>query len=75
MVVEIGTGLIAIGASIAIGIGALATGIAQQQAIPAAVGAVAEDPKSFGKMLLFVVLPETLAIFGLVIAIMLLGKI
>lgn len=74
MVIEIGTGLIGVGAGLALGLGAIGTGIAQQQAIAAAIGAVAEDPKMFGKGLFFVVLPETLVIFGLVIAIMLMGK-
>ena len=70
----ISVGLIGIGAGLAIGASAIATGMVQQQAIPAALGAIAEDEKLFGKGLLFVVLPETLVIFGLVIAILLLGK-
>ncbi|HJN56490.1 ATPase [archaeon] len=74
MVIEIGTGLIAVGAGLAIGLGAVGTGVAQQQAIAAVVGAIAEDPKMFGKGLFFIVLPETLVIFGLVIAIMLMGR-
>ena len=75
MVVEIGSGLLGIGAGLALGLGAVGTGLAQQQAIAAVVGAIAEDPKMFGKGLFFVVLPETLVIFGLVIAIMLMGNI
>ena len=75
MVVEIGSGLLGIGAGLALGLGAVGTGLAQQQAIAAVVGAIAEDPKMFGKGLFFVVLPETLVIFGLVIAIMLMSNI
>ena len=74
MVIEIGSGLLGIGAGLAIGLGAIGTGIAQQQAIAAVIGAIAEDPKMFGKGLFFIVLPETLVIFGLVIAIMLMGR-
>ncbi len=74
MAVEIGMGLLGVGVGLAIGLGAVGTGLAQQQVIAAVVGAIAEDPKMFGKGLFFIVLPETLVIFGLVIALMLLGK-
>lgn len=74
MVVDIGIGLLGVGAGLALGLGAVGTGLAQQQAIAAVIGAIAEDPKMFGKGLFFIVLPETLVIFGLVIAIMLMGK-
>ena len=72
MAVEMG--LLGIGAGLAIGLGAIGTGLAQQQAIAAVVGAIAEDPKMFGKGLFFILLPETLVIFGLVIAFMLMGR-
>jgi len=72
MAVEMG--LLGIGAGLAIGLGAVGTGLAQQQAIAAVVGAIAEDPKMFGKGLFFILLPETLVIFGLVIAFMLMGR-
>ena len=74
MVIEIGSGLLGVGAGLAIGLGAIGTGLAQQQIIAAALGAIVEDPKQFGKGLFFILLPETLVIFGLVIAIMLIGK-
>ena len=64
-------GYIAIAAGIAIGLTGLATSIAQQSIGAAAVGAMAEDPKFFGKGLILVALPETIVIFGLVIAILL----
>ena len=35
---------------------------------PAAIGAVAEDPKSFGKAMIFVALGEAVAIYGFIIA-------
>ncbi len=67
------TGIIAIGASLAIGLTAIAAGIGEKEIGTAAVGAMAEDEKLFGKGLILTVLPETLVIFGLVVAIMILG--
>jgi len=64
-------GLIAVGAGLAIGLAGIGTGIAQQGAGAAAVGATAEDPKMFGKGIVFMALPETIVIFGLVIAFLL----
>ncbi len=64
-------GLIAVGAGLAIGLAGIGTGIAQQGAGAAAVGATAEDPKMFGKGIVFMALPETVVIFGLVIAFLL----
>lgn len=58
-------GLSAIGKGLAVGLGALASGIAQSRIGSAAVGAVAEDSSKFGTMLIFLLLPETLVIFGL----------
>jgi V/A-type H+/Na+-transporting ATPase subunit K len=72
--VDIGTGLVAVGAALAVGISAIASGIAEKEIGAAAVGAMAEDEKLFGKGLIMTVIPETLVIFGLVVAIMLMGK-
>ena len=72
--VDIGTGLVALGAALAVGISAVASGIAEKEIGTAAVGAMAEDEKLFGKGLILTVIPETLVIFGLVVAIMLMGK-
>ncbi len=73
MAIEIGTGLIALGAGAAIGLSAIGAGIAEKGIGAAAVGAIAEKDELFGKGLLFTVIPETLVIFGLVIAIMIIG--
>jgi len=64
-------GMIAIGAGLAIGLAGIGTGIAQQGTGAAAVGATAEDPKMFGKGIIFMALPETIVIFGFVIAVLL----
>lgn len=40
----------------------------------AAIGALTEDPKSFGKALIFVVLGEGIALYGMLIAILIITK-
>jgi V/A-type H+-transporting ATPase subunit K len=70
-----GAGGIAIGAGLAIGLAGLATGIAQAQIGAAAVGATAEDAGFLGRSLIYVAIPETIVIFGLLIAFQLAGKV
>lgn len=64
-------GLIAIGAGLAVGLAGVGAGIGEQGIGAAAVGAMAEDPKFFGKGLLMTVIPETVVIFGLVVSLLL----
>jgi V/A-type H+/Na+-transporting ATPase subunit K len=71
--ITVGTGLVAIGAALAVGIGALGAGLAMSGIGPAAVGAMAEKEELFGKGLLLTVIPESLVIFGLVVGILILG--
>ena len=73
MAIELGTGLIAIGSGLAIGLSAIGAGIAESTIGAAAVGAMAEKEELFGKSLLLTVIPETLVIFGLVVAILILN--
>ncbi len=73
--VDIGAGLMAIGAGLAVGLSAIASGIAEKSIGAAAVGAMAEKEELFGKGLILTVIPETLVIFGLVIAIMIIGLV
>lgn len=73
--VDVGSGLIAIGAGMAVGLAGLGSGIAEASIGAAAVGAMAEDEKNFGKGLILTVIPETIVIFGLVMAILLWIKI
>ncbi len=65
-------GFIAIAAALAIGLAALGTGLAQAKIGAAAVGAIVEKPESLGTMLILLVIPETLVIFGFTIAILIL---
>jgi len=71
--VSMGVGLIALGASIAFGLSAIASAIAEKSIGTAAVGALAEKEELFGKGLILTVIPETLVIFGLVVAILIMG--
>ena len=64
-------GLIALGAGLAVGLGALGSGIAEKDIGSAAIGAMAENEKLFGKGLILTVIPETIVIFGMNIAILL----
>lgn len=65
-------GMIAVGAGLAVGLAGLGAGLGEQAIGAAAVGAMAEDEKFFGKGLLMTVIPESIAIFGLVVALILL---
>ena len=62
-------------AAIATGIGSLAAGYAVGQVGTAAMGAVAEKPELMGKSLIYVALAEGIAIYGLLIAIIVLAKV
>ncbi|HRQ10387.1 MAG: V-type ATP synthase subunit K [Trueperaceae bacterium] len=64
----LGAGLIALGAGLAIGLAAIAVGIAQAAIGSAGAGLLAERPEAFGQILIYLVIPETLIIFGFVIA-------
>jgi len=68
-------GLEMIAAALATGLAGIGGGIAVAAAAPAAIGATSEDPKSFGKSLIFVVLGEGIAIYGLLISILIINKI
>jgi V/A-type H+/Na+-transporting ATPase subunit K len=66
----IATGLIAIGAGLAVGLSALATGYAQAKIGAAAMGLIAEKPEMAGRAILLVAIPETLVILGFAVAAM-----
>jgi V/A-type H+/Na+-transporting ATPase subunit K len=73
--VDIGTSLIGVSAAVALSVSAIAAAMAEQQIGAAAVGATAENEKLFGKVLILTVIPETIVIFGFVIAYLLIQKI
>ena len=55
--------------ALAIGLASIGSGMAVAAAAPAAIGAVSEDPKAFGKAIVFVGLAEGVAIFALLVVI------
>jgi V/A-type H+-transporting ATPase subunit K len=65
-------GLKAIGAGLAVGMTGIGAGLAEMAIGSAAVGATAENKDLFGLVLLLTVIPETIVIFGLVVALLLL---
>lgn len=67
-VAMVDNGMIALGAAISITGTAIAAAWAEKEIGTAAVGAIAEKPELFGNALILTVIPETLVIFGLVIA-------
>jgi len=70
--IMLGTALAAIGAGVAIGFAGLGSGLGQGMAAAGSVGAVAEDKGMFAQGIIFSALPETQAIYGFLIAILLL---
>ena len=69
--VALGTALAAIGAGMAVGFAGLGSGLGQGIAAAGSVGAVAEDEDMFARGIIFTALPETQAIYGFLIAILL----
>ncbi len=72
---SIAQGLLGLAAAIAVAGGAIGTAWAQSRIGAAAAGAIAERPELGGQLLIFLVLPETLIIFGFLVAFFLVGKI
>jgi V/A-type H+/Na+-transporting ATPase subunit K len=71
---DIGMGLLGVGAGLAIGLAGIGVGIAQGYIGSAGLGTITEKPEAFGQVLIFLVIPETIIIFGFVIAFFLYGK-
>jgi len=66
---------LAVGAGLAVGLAALGAGIAIGHAGAATIGAIVEKPATSTWGLIIVALGEGVALYGLIIAFMLLGKI
>jgi V/A-type H+-transporting ATPase subunit K len=66
------TGLVAIGAGLAVGLAAIGTGIAQSRIGSAGAGAIAEKPEMLGPVILLIAIPETMVILGFAVAAMVL---
>ena len=59
-------------AALATGLAGIGGGIAVASGASAAIGATSEDPKTFGKALIFVALGEGIALYGLLVSILIL---
>lgn len=69
------SGLGFIAAAISTGLATIGAGYAVGAVGSSALGAVSEDPGILGKTLIFVGLAEGIAIYGLIVSIMILGRI
>ena len=73
--VSTGLGLALLGAGIPTGLAALGAGLAVGPVGAASLAIIAEKPEMFGRTLIYLGLAEGIAIYGLVVTILLLGKI
>jgi len=64
-----------VGAGLALGLAGIGAGLGMGTASAAALGAITEKPETFGKSILYVVFIEAVAIYGFVIAFLLVGII
>lgn len=71
--VEITTSAVAISSAVAIAASAFAAALAEKNIAVAGIGAMAEKEELFGKVLILTVIPETIVLFGFVIAYLILG--
>lgn len=69
------TGLGYLAAALVTGLSCIGGGIAVASAASAALGAISEDQSILGKSILFVGLAEGVALYGLIISFMILGKL
>lgn len=72
-VTDLAGGLIA--AALSTGLSGIGGGIATAAAASAALGAISENEKLFGKAMLFVGLAEGIALYGLIISLMIMGRL
>ncbi len=72
---NINTGLGYLAAGLAVGFSTIGAGIAVASAASAAIGASSENPKLFGRVIIFVALGEAIPLYGLLIAFLLINKL
>ena len=72
---DLATGLGYIGAALVTGLSGIGSGIAVASSASAALGAISEDGSLFGKSMIFVAMAEGIALYGLIISFMILGKL
>jgi V/A-type H+-transporting ATPase subunit K len=69
------TSWVFIGAALATGLSSLGAGFAVAKVGTAAVGALAEKPELFGRLLILIGLAEGIAIYGLIVSILMLNRL
>lgn len=69
------TGMGYIAAALSTGMACIGAGIAVAISASAAIGASAEDPSMMGRVLIFVAMGEGVTLFGLLVSIMILGRL
>ena len=69
------TGMGYIAAAVVTGMSGIGSGIAVASSASAALGAISEDGSLFGKSLIFVAMAEGIALYGLIISFMILGRL
>ena len=72
---DISTGMGYIAAALVTGISGIGSGIAVASSASAALGALSENETLFGKSIIFVAMAEGIALYGLIISFMILGKL
>jgi V/A-type H+-transporting ATPase subunit K len=73
--ISVGLGLALLGAGIPTGLAAFGAGMAVGPVGAASLAIISEKPEMFGRTLIYLGLAEGIAIYGLVVTILLLGKI
>ncbi len=69
------TGLGFLAAALVTGLSGIGSGIAVASSASAALGAISEDGSLFGKSMIFVAMAEGIALYGLIISFMILGRL
>ena len=69
------TSWVFLGAALATGMSSLGAGFAVARVGTAALGALAEKPELFGRLLIFIGLAEGIAIYGLIVSILMLNRL
>jgi V/A-type H+-transporting ATPase subunit K len=73
--ISVGLGLALLGAGLPTGLAAFGAGLAVGPVGAASLAVIAEKPEMFGRTLIYLGLAEGIAIYGLVVTILLLGRI
>lgn len=73
--ITLGMGLALLGAGLPTGLAAIGAGIAIGPVGAAALAVIADKPEAFGRSLIYLGLAEGIAIYGLVVSILILGKV